>query len=199
MIAGGAFPLWIPYLHVADVDAALAAIIADGGAVQMPAFDIPVGRIAMVTDPHGVPFYIMDPIPPASDPDASSDVFAPDQVQRVGWNELASPDLETSKAFYARHFGFAFNHSMPMGPLGDYWFIDHGGVALGGIMPRQDDRQPSAWLMYFRVPAIAAAQAAVEAGGGQVLTGPMEVPGGDWIIVATDPQGAAFGLVGAKE
>jgi predicted enzyme related to lactoylglutathione lyase len=27
----------------------------------------------------------------------------------------------------------------------------------------------------------------------------MEVPGGDWIIQGTDPQGAFFALVGAKQ
>ena len=36
------------------------------------------------------------------------------------------------------------------------------------------------------------------AGGGQVLNGPMEVPGGDWIINGIDPQGAPFSLVAAE-
>ena len=45
MLAGGARPVWLGYLHVDDVDAAVAAITADGGAVQMPAMDLPVGRI----------------------------------------------------------------------------------------------------------------------------------------------------------
>ena len=30
--------------------------------------------------------------------------------------------------------------------------------------------------------------------GGQVLLPPMEVPGGDWIVVLRDPQGAVFAL-----
>jgi predicted enzyme related to lactoylglutathione lyase len=38
----------------------------------------------------------------------------------------------------------------------------------------------------------------VKAGGGQVLNGPMEVPGGDWIVQALDPQGAMFAVVGKK-
>ena len=33
------------------------------------------------------------------------------------------------------------------------------------------------------------------AGGGAVLNGPMEVPGGAWIIQASDPQGAMFALI----
>ena len=35
---------------------------------------------------------------------------------------------------------------------------------------------------------------AVKAHGGQVLHGPAEVPGGDWIAQCLDPQGAAFAL-----
>ncbi|MBL0914244.1 MAG: VOC family protein, partial [Sphingopyxis sp.] len=46
MIAGGARPIWIGYLHVVDVDAAVAAIKADGGSVQMDPMAIPGGRIA---------------------------------------------------------------------------------------------------------------------------------------------------------
>jgi predicted enzyme related to lactoylglutathione lyase len=29
-----------------------------------------------------------------------------------------------------------------------------------------------------------------------VLNGPMQVPGGSWIVQCADPQGAAFALVG---
>ena len=57
---------------------------------------------------------------------------------------------------------------------------------------------PAAWLFYFGVPSIAAAKSAIETGGGKVLTGPHEVPGGEWIVTATDPQGASFGVVGPR-
>ena len=32
-------------------------------------------------------------------------------------------------------------------------------------------------------------------GGGKILNGPMQVPGGQWIVQAMDPQGAYFALV----
>ncbi|WP_254453490.1 hypothetical protein [Siccirubricoccus sp. G192] len=54
------------------------------------------------------------------------------------------------------------------------------------------------WLYYFRVGDIDAAVGRVTGGGGQVLNGPMEVPGGDWIIQGMDPQGAMFALVGKR-
>jgi predicted enzyme related to lactoylglutathione lyase len=194
----GARPTWLGYLHVSDVDAAARAIAADGGKVLLPRFDLPVGKIAMVTDPLGAPFYVMTPIPPPGQPDAKSDVFDAKAAQRVRWNELTTPDVARAKAFYTRHFSFAFNESMSMGELGDYGFIDHSGRRIGGII-RQPPQSPMAgWLYYFGVPSVVAAKAAIEAGGGRVMVGPHETPGGDWIVIASDPQGAPFGVVGAK-
>lgn len=198
MAQHGARPTWLAYLSATDTDATVAAIVADGGRVLMPAMDLPVGRIAMVADPQGVPFYVMTAIPPAGAPDQTSDVFSPRAVQHVSWNELASPDLAAAKRFYAKHFGFEFREAMNMGPMGDYCFIDHHGQRLGAIMQRQDERQPAAWLFYVRVPNVTAAVQAVKTGGGAVLLGPIEVPGDDWIAVATDPAGTGFGLVGPK-
>jgi predicted enzyme related to lactoylglutathione lyase len=88
---------------------------------------------------------------------------------------------------------------MPMGEAGDYRFISHHGKMLGAIFPTTagafKNEHPH-WRFYFRVPSIAAAKQAAEANGGQIRIGPMEVPGGDHIIVGTDPQGAEFSLVG---
>lgn len=199
MAAHGVRPMWAPYLSTPDVDATVAAIVAEGGTVHMPAMTMAgVGRMAMVADPQGVPLYVMTATPPPDKADATSDVYSRTADQRVGWNELASPDLAASKAFYAKHFGFEFNEVMNMGPMGDYCFVDHHGERLGAIMQRQSDQQPAMWLFYFRVPAIVAAKQAVEAGGGKVLVGPMQVPTGEWILVAMDPQGAGFGLVSHK-
>lgn len=188
--------VWLGYLSAVDVAATTAAIAADGGKVYMPPTDIHVGIISMVTDPQGIPFYVMTPRPPADAPDTTSDVFAPQTPQRVGWNELTTPDLESAKAFYSKHFGFAFNESMDMGPMGTYGFIDHHGVRLGGIMARMAPEQPAGWLYYFGVPSVNAAKTAIEANNGTVMMGPHQVPTGEWIVVALDPTGAAFAVVG---
>ena len=61
----GARPIWIGYLGVDDVDAFLPRLEAAGGKVLMPARDVPMaGRIAMVSDCCGAPFYVMTPTPP---------------------------------------------------------------------------------------------------------------------------------------
>ena len=58
----GARPTWLGYIYVPDVDRAVGKIEDAGGKALMPAMDIPnVGRIAMVADPQGAPFYIMLP------------------------------------------------------------------------------------------------------------------------------------------
>ena len=195
MQQGGARPTWLTYLEVADVDATTAAIEQDGGHRHLR-MSLPVGEVAMVTDPLGSPFYVMRPIPPPGQPDARSDVFDPMTVQRANWNELVTPDLARAKAFYAKHFGFAFNESMPMGEMGDYCFIDVGGQRAGAVMQQHKSVAFTGWTFYFGVPSITAARQAVEAGGGRVLMGPHQVPGGRYAMVASDPQGAIFGAAG---
>ena len=198
MRAGGARPLWIGYLHVADVDAATAAIEADGGKVLMPKTSIDVGSFALVADPQGVPHYVMAPIPPADNPHGESDVYDRWTPQRISWNELYSPDLAAAKAFYGKHYNFEFNESMPMGEMGDYCFIDHGGETIGAMMQKPPQVPVGMWNFYIRVPDIDKAVGQVKELGGQVINGPMEVPGGDWIINGIDPQGAMFSLVAVK-
>ncbi len=198
MMAEGAHPAWIAYFHTEDVDATAAAILAEGGRQLMPPMDIPQGRIAMVTDPQGAPFYLMRPVPPPDMPDAVSTVYDRTTPQHISWNELATTDLGAAKDFYARHFGFEFARSMPMGELGDYCFIDQNGVDIGAVMQAPPGWTRPGWTFYIRVSDIDRAAAAVTAGGGQVLRGPNEVPGGDWTVIGIDPQGAGFALVGQR-
>jgi predicted enzyme related to lactoylglutathione lyase len=193
----GARPTWLGYIHVQDVDAAAAAIERDGGKTLMK-HDIPnVGRIAMVTDPQGAPFYIMKPIPPAGDPNGRSDVFSPDAEQRAGWNELQTSDVDASRRFYAEHFGWSSDEFMPMGEMGEYRFIDHNGTRLGAIF-NGGNGQRSHWRFYFRVPSVGKAKQAAQAAGATIHMGPMEVPSGDYVIIGSDPQGAEFALVGGQ-
>ena len=196
MLAGGARPIWIGYLEVDDVDAAVDAIKADGGAVQMPATDLPVGRIAMVTDPQGAPFYIMDPIPPEGG--GESDVFSVTEPQRVRWNELSTSDPDAVVAFYTKHFGWGQEGEMDMGEMGAYRFIQCGDVGIGAVMPLMQGMPLSMWSYYIGVDDIDRARAAVTANGGTITNEPMEIPGGEYAMNAIDPQGAHVGFVGPR-
>ena len=57
---------WHVYFAVADADATAAKVTELGGAVMMPPFDTPVGRIAVVSDPQGAVFSIIKSAPPAA-------------------------------------------------------------------------------------------------------------------------------------
>jgi len=199
MLAGGARPIWIGYLEVDDVDAAVDAIKADGGAVQMGPMDIPVGRIAMVTDPQGAPFYVMAPVPPPGMEGMESDVFSVTEPQHMRWNELATSDPDGAIAFYKKHFGWGQDGEMPMGELGAYRFIQRGAVGIGAVMPLMEGYPVPVWNFYIGVDDIDRAHAAVTANGGTITSEPMEIPGGEFAMNAIDPQGAPVGFVGPRK
>jgi predicted enzyme related to lactoylglutathione lyase len=185
----GARPTWLGYVGVNDVDAAVVAIERAGGKTLMPAFDISeVGRIAMVADPQGVPFYVM-----RGASEESSDVFSPDRIGRCTWNELLTSDLGAARRFYVEQFGWTLGDVMPMGPMGDYQFIEHGGRPTGAMFAPPGG-QP-AWRFCFRTESLERSIDEVNKGGGTIHFGPAEVPTGGRIIQATDLEGVFFMLI----
>lgn len=195
----GGRPCWLGYLHVADVDAAARAVQADGGSTVMPPQDIPgVGRIAMVADPDGAAFYLMTPAAPAGRPIAASDVFSTDRPQHVRWNELSAADDQRAVDFYTRHFGWRQEGAMDMGELGQYRFLHRGAAMIGAVLRKPPQMPRAAWTFYIGVDDIDRAAAALTRGGGRIVMGPMQIPGGEYSLDAFDPQGAHFGLVGPR-
>lgn len=191
--AAGARPCWLGYIAVPDVDAAARRIEESGGTLHREAMDIPtVGRIAMVSDPQGAPFYLIAPDggeqPPA----------LPMAPGHVGWHELHTSDWQAAFDFYARRFGWAKADALDMGTRGIYQlFSTGGGNAVGGMFDAATFGRP-AWLFYFVVDDVDSAAERVRSSGGRLLHGPMEVPGGAWIIQCADPQDAMFALVGMR-
>ena len=196
MTEHGARPCWLGYLGVDDVDASVAAITAAGGKCLMPAWDIPMtGRVAMVADPGGAPFYIMTPTPPPGGGENTCFSALPNPG-RCGWNELLAGNFDQALAIYTGQFGWSLPEAMDMDAMGKYQFIAHDGIQIGAIMGKPAEVPAPVWCHYFWVESIAAAKARVEAQGGQVINGPHEVPGPLWIIQGVDPQGGLFSLVG---
>lgn len=201
MVECGAKPGWFGYIHTPDVDATAAALVASGGKICDSVRTAEgVGRFAMVADPWGATFYLMDPTPPADDPDAESDAFSVDLSQHVRWNELQSADSVSAATLYGDLFGWVQEGEMEMGPLGTYRFIANDGIGIGAIcntMPG-DTGEPR-WTYYIGVDDIDRAVAAVVAGGGEVIDGPQEIPGGEFSVDIRDPQGGTVGLVGPRK
>jgi len=190
----GERPGWVGYIGVADVDGMVKRLQQDGGKLYRAAEDIPgVGRFAVVADPHGASFDLFrgnDAEPPPQPPLGTPGT--------VGWHELSAGDLDSAWAFYSGLFGWTKDSDRDMGEMGVYRMFAAGGEAIGGMMDKPPEVPQPGWLYYFNVEAIAAAMARVTAAGGQVLNGPMEVPGPMWTLQCLDPQGAAFALVAPK-
>lgn len=195
MAAHGARSTWLGYVAVDDVDTSVARIVEHGGSVMMPAMDIPeVGRIAMVADRQGAPFYVMRP-----SGEGESLAFAYDQprIGHCAWNELVTSDQGAAWSFYGDQFGWEKDGEMDMGAFGTYQFIRHGAM-IGAMMKGVPEMGPPHWNYYFRVADIDAAKAAIDANGGSITHGPQEIPGGDFSMNGIDPQGAHFSLVGSR-
>jgi predicted enzyme related to lactoylglutathione lyase len=128
---------------------------------------------------------------------------APEAEPAVGeasWLELMTTDAPAAMTFYQQLFGWQPSEAMDMGDMGKYQMFNRGDRMIGGMMnkPKEMAQAPPHWAIYFRVPGINAAAERVKANGGTILNGPMEVPGGDWILNGMDPQGAAFALHAKK-
>lgn len=198
---GGVMPTTMPatwafYVGVGDVDAMAARVTDLGGRVHLGPQDIPgVGRFAFVADPQGASFYLM-----RGDSAADSTAFAPAKSGHCSWNELVTSDQDGALAFYGALFGWTKAGAMPMGGMGDYTFIGHDGGMIGAMMTAPQPGTAPFWNFAFTVPDIDRAKAAVEAGGGTVRQGPVELPGdeGDWMIQIDDPQGARVMLTGKR-
>ncbi|AYD00100.1 VOC family protein [Neorhizobium sp. NCHU2750] len=188
-------PNWTGYVAVDDVDETCVEYEALGGRIQRQPDDIPgIGRFAVVADPHGAVVCIMTPIPPENPPREPG----PNDVGNVGWRELYAGNGEEAFDFYASVFGWTRDHDFPMGDMGVYRIFAHAGQAIGGMMTKPPNVPVPCWSYYFNVEAIDAAIGRVNANGGTVVFGPQEVPGGSFIIQATDPQGAFFCLVAPR-
>jgi predicted enzyme related to lactoylglutathione lyase len=190
----GAPPGWLGYVQVDDVDATTAQAKSLGGSVHMPPMDVPdVGRFSVIADPQGAALGLFKW--------AIADMGQapePGMAGSTGWHELMATDWEKAFAFYSKLFGWQKADAMDMGPMGTYQLFSIGGQQVGGMFNKPPAVPACFWLYYFNVADFDAATERAKAGGGTVINGPMQVPGGSWIVQCTDPQGAMFALVGQK-
>lgn len=188
-------PAWMGYIKVDDTDAAAKSLQAAGGTVHKEPRDIPnVGRFAVVSDPQGAAFMLMTPHGPEQPP------VPPHTPGHIEWHELYAGDEKTIFDFYAGQFGWSKGAPFAMGEMGTYQLFSAGGPDTGGIMTKPAWFPRPFWLFYVMVEGAAdAAAARIMDHGGKVMHGPAQVPGGGWIVQATDPQGAMFAIVAERK
>jgi predicted enzyme related to lactoylglutathione lyase len=189
----GAPPSWLSYIGTPDVDETARQATSLGATILKAPTDIPnVGRFAVMKDPQGATFAAFKALKDVpSDPKPGIGDF--------GWHELATTDWRAALAFYKTLFGWEETSSMDMGPQGTYQMFGWKDRTLGGVFTKAPQQPgPPAWLAYINIADTNKAVPAIKNFGGQVLNGPMDVPGGGVIAQGLDRQGAAFAVHSIK-
>ena len=139
---------WLQYIGTRDVDGtAEAAVRAGGSIVKAPSDMQGAGRYAVLKDPQGAVFAIIDP------ENARPEAAGAPPLGTFSWHELATSDNEAAFAFYSGLFGWDAMQRMDMGPAGVYLIFGQNGVQRGGIYIKPADMPgPPNWLPYVHVP-----------------------------------------------
>ncbi len=184
----GAPSHWLTYVGVPEVDASVRLANSLGAKTLVPPQDIPgSGRFAVLADPQGALFAVHSS-PQAMPPEA------PAKLGEFSWHELATTDAGAAWRFYEKLFGWKKMDSM-QSPMGLYEMFGRGSVMYGGIYTKPSaSPAPPHWLAYIKVKSVDAASVQAKSLGAKILAGPMDIPGGDRIVMCIDPQGAAFAL-----
>ena len=183
-------PHWEMYVAVNKLEDAIAKIEQLGGKALGPLIEVPgTGRMRTMQDAQGAVFAIIEPAPREDSPEV------PPEIGDASWRELHTNDAAAGLKFYSDLFGWRETAAMDMGPMGKYHIFGRQ-FDLGGVMKKHEAMAnvPPHWAIYFRVPNVDDAAERVKANGGQILNGPMDVPGNDRVVNCMDPQGAAFSL-----
>jgi predicted enzyme related to lactoylglutathione lyase len=188
----GMKPCWMGHVGVDDMDATVSKLRRLEGKVHRMPTEIPeIGSYAVVADRQGATFLLFK----ALKADERGSSIAPGNI---GWHELHTNNYPDAFEFYSEMFGWQKGTSVDMGPMGTYQLFTIAESPAGGMFNSPAAQPQCFWLFYFVVDDIKAAAARVSDNGGKVLQGPLQVPGGGWILQATDPQGAKFALTSAR-
>jgi uncharacterized protein len=188
----GAWPRWMGYVEVNDVEVTAGRIKRLGGAVLVPPTDTNIGLISVVADPQTATFGLIKGLKHRRQQPAEAG-----KPGRVGWHELLAADGEKAFAFYSEIFGWQ-KADTEIGETVTYQLFSAAGLTIGGMYTKRSVEPFPFWLLYFNVEDIDAAVEHVKAGGGLVSEGPLELSDGNWIIRCADPQGATFALQGKR-
>jgi hypothetical protein len=194
VVAGDASPNWLTYIGTVDVDETTRKAESLGGKVVKAPAPVPDGgRFAILEDPQGATFAVYS-FPQAQSGNAPSGDIP---LGHSSWHELATSDHAAAFSFYQQLFGWQTTSSMDMGPQGVYRMFGPAGAKepFGGMYTKAAGSPGGPnWLPYIKVADARPATATAKKNGAQILHGPAQIPGGGWITMGVDPQGAMFAV-----
>lgn len=167
--AAGVPTHWLPYVTVADIDAALETTKAMGGSVVFGPHQIPnVGKMAHITDNQGAHIHAIE---------LDQNMPAPGMPEpgQFCWYTLAVAEADAAESFYAKVFGWSIMDNDP-GDGTQMKLFTNGGQPIAGIFALPPGGAiPPNWSCSVAVADIQATKAKVTELGGQIVMGPMPV------------------------
>ena len=111
------------------------------------------------------------------------------------WYELGTSDLAGAADFYGNVLGWTVTKA-PMEGF-DYWLANDGdGNGVVGMMSNAaQEGAPPNWIFYLEVDSADDSAKAITEAGGAIVMPPADIPGTGRYAIATDPQGAYFGIL----
>jgi len=184
--------VWTVYWGTSDMEATIARIEANGGRLMFPPMDIPdTGRMAIAFDPEGAAFGLWQ-----ANPFGGAGIEG--EHGAMCWSEVNCRDGAKNAAFYAAVFDLAVHKMDAPGVVYHTLHPQGGGDPVCGALQMDaqwGDIQP-AWMPYFAVADLDAANAVWAKHGGKNIAGPIPSPYGR-IMVVQDPQGAYLSYMAA--
>lgn len=180
---------WMPYVAVADVDAAARRVGELGGAVCVPPTDIPgTGRFAVVSEPTGATFSLFA----GNDGSHGTDPDVP-LPGSVCWTELMSVDPARTQAFLSGLLGWR-GQEEDMGTGSPYRLQMLGEKQVAGLMQTPQPGMPSCCLCYLLTLDLAGSTQKARQLGATILMDATPIPGVGRFVLCLDPTGATFAL-----
>jgi predicted enzyme related to lactoylglutathione lyase len=183
-------PAWSTYMSTENADDTAKKVTEAGGKVLVAPFPVmDQGTMGVFADPGGAVFSVWQPAVMMG-----AELF--NKPNSLGWNELATRDIDAAKDFYTRVFNWtALTHGTGGDQQYTEWQIDGrsigGGMNMSAMYP---PNVPPHWLVYFVVANTDDIVKGAQELGGKVMAPAMDIPQGR-IAVLGDPQGAAFAVI----
>ena len=177
---------WEMFFSVASVDETAERSWRRGGdVIHSPVLIEGGSRVALIRDPTGAVFGVVEDVPPGR----AADAVGCERGRMVGI-ELHTTSGEVAADFYCE----VFNWTTSADPDPSAVLFNRAGIAFAGLVadPSPVLAAPT-WVVYFGAPSVGDACEAVEWLGGSVLA-ITRADGAGFAALVADPGGAVFGL-----
>jgi predicted enzyme related to lactoylglutathione lyase len=173
---------WVPFIAVDDVDAVHRAVAEESGKVHAG---------GELEDPREGRFFVWD----GRFVDGAAHGL--NEPGGMAWNEVWTPDLPATIAFYRAALGWNLKEQPGFGgaPYTMFAARDRPSWTHAGIRALDRGETRARWMSYFEVTSCEASVEAARRLGAAITMPATRVAGVGWIATAVDREGASFGFM----